>query len=61
MSEYGAGEWMVIALVVGLRLMLTEPKFDDARPVVWKSVVTRMPEEGILRRSDQEKYCNRTW
>lgn len=52
---------MAIALVAGLRLMLTEPKFDDARPVVWKSVVTRMPEEGILRRSAQDKYCNRTW
>lgn len=52
---------MAIALVAGLQLMLTEPKFDDARPVVWKSVVTRMPEEGILRRSAQDKYCNRTW
>ena len=46
-GEYDAGERIDIVLVVGLRLMLTDPRLEVARPVVWKRVVTRVPEEGI--------------
>lgn len=47
---------MVTVFVVGFRLILTDPKLDEARPVVWKRVVTRMPAVGIWWRSDHEKY-----
>lgn len=60
-GEYGAGDWIVIVLVKGLRVMFTAPKLEWARPVVWRRVVTRTPEGGIWRRSVHEKYCRRMW
>uniref|UniRef100_A0A2P2P3F1 Uncharacterized protein n=1 Tax=Rhizophora mucronata TaxID=61149 RepID=A0A2P2P3F1_RHIMU len=48
-------------LVAGLRVMLTEPKLEEARPVVWNRVAMRTPEGGIRWRSDQERYSRRTW
>lgn len=60
-DEYGKGEETVIASVIGLRVMLTEPKLEEARPVVWKRVVMSVPEGGIWLRSEEERYWRRTW
>lgn len=60
-GEYGAGERTDTASVSGSRVMLTEPKSLVARPVVWKRVVTSLPEGEIRRRSEEERYSRRTW
>ena len=60
-GEYGAGDRTETAPATGSRVMFTEPKLLGARPVVWSSVVTSFPEEGIRRRSEAERYSRRTW
>uniref|UniRef100_A0A8R7PX09 Uncharacterized protein n=1 Tax=Triticum urartu TaxID=4572 RepID=A0A8R7PX09_TRIUA len=40
---------------------LTAPRSEGARPVVWKSVVTSLPEAGTRARSGGERYSRRTW
>ncbi|KAK7284521.1 hypothetical protein RJT34_19267 [Clitoria ternatea] len=39
----------------GYIVMLKEPKLSVARPVVWRRVVTSLPEGGKERRSDHER------
>ena len=45
-EENGDGEEIVIAFVSGFRVTLTEPELEEARPVVWKRVVMRVPAGG---------------
>lgn len=54
-GEKVTGDWIEMELVNGLRVMLTAPKLERARPVVWRRVVTSTPDGGIWRRSVQEK------
>lgn len=60
-GENGAGDRIETVPVAASRVMFTEPKLLEARPVVWRSVVMIFPFGGIWRRSGSDRYSRRTW
>uniref|UniRef100_A0A8R7U2Z4 Uncharacterized protein n=1 Tax=Triticum urartu TaxID=4572 RepID=A0A8R7U2Z4_TRIUA len=54
-----AGERTKMAEPAAMRL--PTPRSKGARLVVWKSVVTSLPDAGTRARSEWERYSRRTW